>query len=325
MAIPRLRTALLTHDLKVSKEIAKANLDPNGLISTLYELIFFSISVQFDNDLIHHPVCLVNSIKNFIGDDKDNPSESLINFAIDYITEFELRRNDIIDLESFTDNKEISTAFIGDLEDAYQSGNWGQLEKLMKKVFIASDRSRAIFDTLSELALQDSPRNAIFIYHILRAYQFQGQKEDNWAFIQCIFTQLCMEKPKDVHRTCNIDIDSIRKKIIENGDIVYFSAIDRILSGDYVRSRGYQRELSYWLSQIAYVNTSENQIYKDDSLIMTNKRSFINYAKKIINSDSESSKKARDIVSLDALRYIRRKVDRDDLLILGSRYNKLLQ
>ena len=49
------------------------------------------------------------------------------------------------------------------------------------------------------------------------------------------------------------------------------------------------------------------------------------FKQKIINSDSESSKKARDIVSLDALRYIRRKVDRDDLLILGSRYNKLLQ
>ena len=43
MAIPRLRAALLNHDLKVSKEIAKSNLEPKGLISTLYELIFFSL------------------------------------------------------------------------------------------------------------------------------------------------------------------------------------------------------------------------------------------------------------------------------------------
>jgi hypothetical protein len=59
---------------------------------------------------------------------------------------------------------------------------WNSSETIMAKIFLASDRSRATMDALAESALQDTKRNGIFIYHLLRAYQFQERKTDNWVF-----------------------------------------------------------------------------------------------------------------------------------------------
>ena len=69
------------------------------------------------------------------------------------------------------------TTFAGDLEDIYQKGDWIEAEKTAAKFFLLSDKTRATMDILCEMALQDIPKNGLFIFHLLRAYEFQNGKE----------------------------------------------------------------------------------------------------------------------------------------------------
>ena len=55
--------------------------------------------------------------------------------------------------------------------------NGKKAESFLADIFIASDRSRGAFDALASLALQDCPQNALYVYHILRAYQFQERRK----------------------------------------------------------------------------------------------------------------------------------------------------
>ena len=80
----RLRDALISKNISLAKDIAMSNLRGIDLVTTIYEIICASVLVKYKGDLNYHPVCVMNSIKNIIGDDRDNPSKSLINFAINY-------------------------------------------------------------------------------------------------------------------------------------------------------------------------------------------------------------------------------------------------
>ena len=55
--------------------------------------------------------------------------------------------------------------------------------------------------------------------------------------------------------------------MLESDDIILYSAISRIWSGDYVRISGYKRELSYWLSEIFANKLSKKKLsrYKNTS------------------------------------------------------------
>ena len=195
----------------------------------------------------------------------------------------------------------------------------------MCKIFIASDKSRAVLDVLVEFALQNSPLYAVFTYHILRAYQFQEKKKDNWAFIKCIFKQLCMDDPIPVHKACDKDPDTIRKMINISGDLVYFSAIDRIWGGDYVRIKSYRRELSHWLNEIEYSDIRQNDNKEYDQEVKLDKKTFINFAEKIIVIDSSTSEKGKNLVILDTLRHASKAADKDHFKLLCARYDKLIQ
>ena len=180
----------------------------------------------------------------------------------------------------------------------------------MSKTFLASDRSRATLDTLSELALQNSPTNVIFVYHLLRSYQFQEKKNDNWTFINCIFEQIKFRGLEPAHSPTKVTPETIKDKVMNSGDIVYYSAIKNIWDGDYVRSRGFRRELSYWLSKIDLEQTIKDK--QGPRYLLTHKveKSFTAYAKEIINNDSKTkNKKAKELVTLEAVRSILKTID----------------
>ena len=62
-----------------------------------------------------------------------------------------------------------------------------------------------------ELALQNIPQNVLVVYHILRAYQFQENKSNNWAFAKTMFNQISTKLLKPHDRT-----DMTREKLINN-------------------------------------------------------------------------------------------------------------
>ena len=321
----RLRNALTSKNISLAKDIAMSHLGGIDLVTTIHEIICASVLVKYKGDLNYHPVCVMNSIKNIIGDDRDKPSKSLINFAINYLSEFNFEDKNIDNPEKIIGNDKINSAFIGDLEDAYQKGNWAELKLLMCKIFIVSDRSRAVLDVLVEFALQNSPKYAVFTYHILRAYQFQERKEDNWIFIQCMFEQLRMEKPAAVHKACSASPDEIRKMVNLSVDLLYFSAIDRIWSGDYVRIKGYRRELSHWLNEMKDFGGNQNLTKEDYRSFSFNKKSFISLAEKIIVNKNTKSEKGKNLVILDTIRHASKTVDKFYFKLLCERYNKLIR
>lgn len=310
MADHPLRSALFNKDRQGCHDIVSSDLIGQSLVDVIYEMLFFCASVKYVGELILHPLCVINSIKNFIGDERENPSKSLMIFGVDYLLEFELRDSDHNSIEEVTKNGLEETVFVGELEDACQNSDWQNAKSIMSKTFLASDRSRATLDTLSELALQNSPTNVIFVYHLLRSYQFQEKKNDNWTFINCIFEQIKFRGLEPAHSPTKVTPETIKDKVINSGDIVYYSAIKNIWNGDYVRSRGFRRELSYWLSKIDLEQTIKDK--QGPRYLLTHKveKSFTAYAKEIINNDSKTkNQKAKELVTLEAVRSILKTID----------------
>ena len=317
----KFRSALLNKDTTICYDIISSQLKGENLVSVIYELLHASALVKYEEDIMIHPICVINSLKNFIGDDKEFPSESVLNFAVDYLVRFKFRNFEKSELQEI--NNMAKTIFMGDFEDACQNGNWEEAKLLLKDIYIASDNSRAALDILAELALQDGPRNAIFVYHILRAFQFQQIKNDNWTFIDCIFNIMKTYSLKNVHPSVNINPKSIKSKVINMGDITYFSALERIWDGEYTRIKGYRREISYWISKIKFYEYSIT-IIKDHFLNTINKNSFISFAEKIIKNKKTKKQKAEDLVTLDAIRHLSRNLNDKELAIIGSRYNDII-
>ena len=310
MADHPLRSALLKKDRQRCHNIVSSDLIGQSLIDVIYEMLLFGASVKYTGEQILHPLCVINSIKNFIGDERENPPKSLMIFGVDYLLEFELRDNDRENLDKVMKNGVGETVFVGDLEDACQNSDWQNADLIMSKTFLASDGSRATLDTLSELALQNSPNNAIFVYHLLRSYQFQEKKNDNWIFIKCIFEQIKLRGLEPVHSPSRVTPETIKDEVIKSGDIVYFSAIENLWNGSYVRSRGYRRELSYWLSKIGLEQTIKDKQIPRHLLKNQNETSFIMIAKEIISNDGKTKiQKAQELVNLEAVRSILKTID----------------
>ena len=129
------RSALLQKDRHTCQNIISYKLIGAQLIQFLNDLIFVSASTVQNRDAGIHPVCVINSIKNFIGDDRNHPSKVLLEFAVDYLFECDFRENDQSILHETVKDGIGQTAFLGDLEDACQSGTWNEAECLAAKTF----------------------------------------------------------------------------------------------------------------------------------------------------------------------------------------------
>ena len=311
------RSRLLSKDKQGCLEYLKTNLAGEKLVLALYDLIFFSVLVDSNHSSVH-PVCIVNAVKNFISDDRLNPSIKLLSFVLEYLFQFDLRESDQSILDQSLKKGVVKTAFIGELEDACQSSQWSKAESLLAEIFLASDQSRGAFDAIAELALQDCPQNALFVYHILRAYQFQERKEDNWTFTCSLFNCIKNKKLPQPHSPEKINLEILWNDIIHIGDVVLFSAMYRILKDSYTRSSGYNREISYWLSKTNF--SKQKKSMKRTQLIDQKSISFILLAEKIISMEKPESQKLIDIITLEALRSIMKKCDANTFETLISRF-----
>lgn len=313
----RFRSRLLSKDKSGCIDYLKTNLVGEKLVSALNDLLFLSVLVNSSRSSIH-PVCIVNSVKNFISDDKLNPSGILLSFLIDYLFQFEIRNNDKFLLDESIKKGVVKTAFIGDLEDACQNGEWEKAESFLADIFIASDQSRGAFDALASLALQDCPKNALYVYHILRAYQFQEQKEDNWTFTCSLFNYIKNRELPRPHKKEKINIEALWDDVIKDGDIVLFSAMNRILENQYTRSQAYNREITFWMSKI---NFSKLKYSKQQKKLKNSKpTSFMGLAEQIISMEKLESQKLLDIVTLEALRFIIKNNDEHNSEIIMKRF-----
>ena len=317
------RSAVINQDMQACQKFYSQNLSGIELVQILNDLLFCSVSVKQSTIQDLHPVCVLNSIKNLIGDDRENPSKPLLEFASNYLCGFEFRDDDETQLDDVVRDGIGLTAFLGDLEDACQQGEWEDLQKLTAKTFMASDRSRGTMDALAELALQDCERNAIFIFHLLRAYQFQDAKKDTWAFTKCILEWMCGKALLEPHDQADSSPSKIHDLMIESGDLSLLASVSRLWEGDYVRIRGYQREISHWCSQ-TFFTASNIKPSPDHWLLKDKKRKFIHEAETIVKSQKSQSEKANALVILEAVRTLFKTASPTQFGILGARLDQLI-
>ena len=314
------RSSILEKDKMFFSNVISQALKGDELVVLINDLLFCSILVRNNEELSTSPVCVLNSIKNFISEDKENPSKHLLAFAIDYLFSFKFRKNDKKDLTSALNNNDRTIAFIGELEDACQKGEWGIAESLLVKTFIASDQSRGVFDVLVEIALQDAHRHGLFVYHILRAYQFQERKSDTWSFTKSLFDRLKNTRISPPHQWQDVKEDYIFNNAIINGHVPLYCALQRLWNGKYVRIKGYKREISFWLKKTINRKQKNLSFKQFSERIMLDKKSFLSSAESITKKKRNKDEIAILLVELEALRFLYKILDQETFDSLINKY-----
>ena len=316
------RSGLLKKNTAFCKNFIEKELTASNLITVLRDLIFLSVSVKVHSNEKIHPVTIVNTIKNLIGDNREKPSKTLLVFCINYLLKFDLRSNDKKILKSAIKDGIGKTAFIGDLEDAYQESAWAESQKITATFFLSSDNSRGTFDALAEIALQDIKKNGLFIFHIMRAYNFQETKDDNWAFTRCLMSYLIGNKLPEPHRNTKISPKDIKNKILSNGDIILFSAMERLWDCDYVRIGGYRREISHWCSHEVENSFDSTKLKPLNLIFKTEKNRFIKYTEDLVQcTDKDDFQIKNSLILIESFRALLKTISTKQLSILKKRFN----
>ena len=314
---------LIANDKIKCKNYINENLTTKNLVSIFNDLICFSVLTRKRSNSIYHPVIIINIIKNLIGDDKEQPSKILINFFIDFILDHKIRENDDYLLNQVLKSGVGVTAFAGDLEDIYQKGDWIEAEKIAAKFFLISDKTRATMDILCEMALQDIPKNGLFVFHLLRAYEFQKMVKKNWDFTRCLMLEICNNKLPKPHKFSDKTPKNIGDKSFLNIDLALYSAMIRIWNGDYVRLKGYQREISHWIDNHDQNYIISNRIKLTDWLFKVEKDKYIRYAEKLIlDKGKQEIEKLKQLVFIDSVRAILKYEDAKKIALLKMRLSQ---
>jgi len=283
-----------------------ASLGGEALAKYLNTLLYYAVSIDWGNDIKNHPIIVINTIKNIISDRRHKPSKILLKYGLDILIGGKVR-NDNKYLSNIEESSTYTTVFVGSLEDAIQANDWEKARILTAKIFLASDRSRAIIDTIADLALQDIDSNALFIFHILRAFHFKKKKSQVWAYACCLINVLQSKSLPEPHNKKEIEPNKLIDSILSYKDfelLLTFAAISRIWNEEYVRERSYKREISQWLykikSSMKKNNIDESEVVIDHNLDYNN---YINIAEKIISQERTLENISNRIVKLEAIRY----------------------
>ena len=117
----------------------------------------------------------------------------------------------------------------------------------------------------------------------------------------------------------------MKDEMIQSGDLSLFSAVERLWYGDYVRIRGYRRELSHWCIQVIGSVSDPVDGNLDHWLVSGNYgRKFIKLAETIIQSEKSKSKIVNQLVILESVRALSKTASKEQLAILGARMDQLV-
>ena len=289
--------------------VDQASSGGENLVKYLNTLLYYSVSIKWVNSIENHPLIIVNSIKNIIADNRANPSKKLLFYCLQILTEKPIRDNDDEYINDIIKDGVGSTVFVGSLEDAIQSGDWEKAKILAAKIFLASDHSRAVIDSIADLGLQDIDNNGLFIFHLLRAFHFKQEKPHAWTYACCLIDMLQSKPLPEPHIRQDLEPNKLFDQVLSYCDaelLVTYVSILRIWGGDYVRQDSYNREISHWLyskqsSKKKIIDKEESEIVLEQSI---NHKNFIQIAENIISKGNPISQSSKNIVILEALRHI---------------------
>ena len=272
--------------------------------------------IKYEGDSNNHPIIYLNILKNIIGDNKDKPSNTLMNKMIEISEEYSTRERDKIFLSEIANEGLGMTVAVADLQDACQIGNWKEAKKVAARLQHVSENGLGLIEALIELSLQDFDRMGIFSYHLQRANAFNQNKNNNWIYAVCLFNELKKKNLKQPHKAKNVKFSY--NLLCGHRDIIKYSVCARLWQGDYVRASSFQRELSHWIhgSDKKKSTNVVNTLSLDGLDNYRSKRGdfFINLAELFIE-DLEALK------FLEAFRFFVRKANEKEYYTLKKLFN----
>jgi len=284
----------------------KASLGGKDLVEYLNTLLYYSVSIDWTSDIKDHPLIVINSIKNILSDNRNKPSKILLNYCLDILIKGTIR-DDIKYIDEIKNEGIASTVFVGNLEDSLQSGDWDKAKILAAKIFLASDRSRAVIDTIADIGLQNIEHNGVFIFHLLRAFHFKQEKSQTWSYACCLIEILRLKSIPYPHTRKELKPNELFDQIIACRNpnlLVSYMAMFRIWDGDYVRQNSYNREISHWLSTkqslLKKMKIKESKIASDNDM----DNNYIKITEKIISQRVSFGQILKKITILETIRYI---------------------
>ena len=304
------------------------NPKPAGsLKKNLATLLLQSATTVYNDDPIVHPVVCMNAVKNILGDVRDSPSEILLTYAGNYIAGLKQREKDRKVLEDMLEEGIGMTIFISDLEDACQQGNAAQVQEEAARVYLVADGSPAILENLAELALQNVEGYGGFIYHCLRAFAFNPEKERVWSFVQCILQTIKKQPLPEPHEGADNGFDDMQPVFLnceQPIDWITVAAVWRLWESEYTRLPGFKREISYWISNQNTTQNGNPDGSNPDNMVKFRKEGgnyFVKLAENIIQSKKQIVER---LAALEALRFFVKKMPIDCLPIVAKKINFLM-
>jgi hypothetical protein len=304
------------------------NPKPAGsLKKNLATLLLQSATTVYNDDPIVHPVVCMNAVKNILGDVRDSPSEILLTYAGNYIEGLKQREKDRKVLEDMSEEGIGLTIFISDLEDACQQGNAAKVQEEAARVYLVADGSPAILENLAELALQNVEGYGGFIYHCLRAFAFNPEKEHVWSFVQCILQTIKKQPLPEPHEGADNGFDDLQPVFLnceQPIDWITVAAVWRLWESEYTRIPGFKREISYWISNQNTTQNGNPDGSNPDNMVKFRKEGgnyFVKMAENIIQSNNQVVER---LTALEALRFFVKKMPIDCLPIVSKKINFLM-
>ena len=282
----------------------KASQGGEELVRYLNTILHFSVSVNWNDKIEEHPVIVINSIKNILSDNLKKPSKPLLYFCAKILNNSKIR-DDNKYLDQIQNDSKMSSVFVGDLEDAIQSNDWENTKLFAGEIYLASDRSRAVIDTIADIGLQNIEINGVFIFHLLRAFHFKQEKSQIWSYACCLINMLKLGSIPDPHSRQDIDPENIFDHIVSQNNfdlLIKYMAVYRIWNGEYVRQNSYNREISNWISNKKSLFAS-SKIKQPTGVENDIGNSYIEIAENII-AQKKDFRKIEKITLLEAIRHI---------------------
>jgi len=304
------------------------NSKPAGsLEKNLATILLQSASTIYNDTPIVHPVVCMNAIKNILGDVRDSPSDILLTYAGNYVAGLKSREKDQKVLDDMPEDGIGLSIFISDLEDACQQGDAVQVQEEAARVYLAADGSPAILEILAELALQNVEGNGGFIFHCLRAFAFNPEKERVWSFVQCILQTMKnqpLPEPNEGTNNGPNDLVPIFLKCEKPIDWITVAAVWRLWESEYMRLPGFKREISHWISNQNITQNGNPDGSNPDNMVKFRNEGgnyFVKLAEDITQSKGNIVER---LIALEALRFFVKKMPIDCLPIVSNKINFLM-
>ena len=111
--------------------------------------------------------------------------------------------------------------------------------------------------------------------------------------------------PSALH--CVVSIPELKYKpsndVLLKGDLILYSSMLRLWEGDYVRKKGYQREISNWCSENIENFNDQKKITAINWLFESRVNRFIDYAESVIIAKNKSDyEKINELIFIDSFR-----------------------